>query len=98
MKVCHQEYFSSLQLTPNKKVTLNNSLYLNNEDVGDLRSGLDPPHHTILDEMMDAAFYLRGNPRRDKLVEMCSKRNLTVHTKHRRVDLATMLADDYKKI
>ena len=43
MKVCHQEYLSSLQLTPNKKVTLNNSLYLNDEDVGDLRSGLDPP-------------------------------------------------------
>ena len=65
--------------------------------IGDLQSGMDIPHHTALDEMIEPAFYLRGNPKRDKLVEMCSKRNLTVHTKHRRVDMAMMLADNYKK-
>ena len=53
VKLAHKEFLSSLQLSPNKRVTVGNSLILNDEDDGDFCSGSDPPHHIALDKKLE---------------------------------------------
>ena len=76
---------------------MENSLILKDEDVGNLRSDNNPPHHIVLDKKLDPDFYLRGNPTRQKLVDLCTSRNIKTTTHHRRKGSAKLLCDDYKR-